>query len=229
MSQLRASVGYQPVPTAPTSAHVDCGALQQAIRSIEKHTVPNEVTRRASALVLLDRTRDRGGTLIDRRETVFEIDSPSTDTTVKLGEALGSIVRPGDVLGIVGKLGAGKTWLAKGIAYGLGVPRHEYVNSPAYDIVHEYHGRATVYHMDFYRIDDIGDDEYLWLDEYFGPDGVCVCEWADKFLSRLTDSYLEIEISWNIDTDVRRIRFSASSERYEDVIKQLKDRVHADA
>jgi tRNA threonylcarbamoyladenosine biosynthesis protein TsaE len=166
---------------------------------------------------------------MSQSRTVFTVESPSTDTTLQLGEALGSILQAGDIVGLVGKLGAGKTWFAKGIAEGLNVPRHEYVNSPAYDIIHKYSGRFPVYHMDFYRIDQIGEEEYLWLDEYFEMDGVCIAEWADKFLSELTDSYLKVDIDWNVYTDVRRMTFVGVGDRYEDVIAQLRRKVDANS
>lgn len=153
----------------------------------------------------------------------FDIESPSTDRTIQIGEELGRLLKAGDVVGLVGDLGAGKTWLAKGIAYGAGVPRHEYVNSPAYDIVHEYPGNFPVYHMDFYRIDDIGQDEYLWLEEYFERDGVCIAEWADKFLSELCDDYLRINIEWNMLTDVRALHIVGSGDRYGRLVEQLKE------
>jgi len=164
---------------------------------------------------------------MSQSKVVFTVESPSTDTTLELGATLGSILEAGDVVGLVGKLGAGKTWFTKGVADGLAVPRHEYVNSPAYDIIHKYSGRLPVYHMDFYRIDQIGEDEYLWLDEYFDKDGVCIVEWADKFLHELTDSYLEVDIEWNIYTDVRTFKFVGAGDRYEKVVAQLRRRVDA--
>lgn len=166
---------------------------------------------------------------MSQSKTVFTVESPSTETTLQLGATLGSILEPGDVVGLVGKLGAGKTWFAKGIAEGLNVPRHEYVNSPAYDIIHKYSGRFPVYHIDFYRIDQIGEDEYLWLDEYFDKSGVCIAEWADKFLPELTDSYLEVDIDWDVYTDVRLIRFVGVGDRYEDVVAHLRRRVDANS
>lgn len=166
---------------------------------------------------------------MEQDPTVFEIESQTTDTTIRIGEALGSVVQSGDVIGLVGRLGAGKTWLAKSIAHGLGVPRHEYVNSPAYDIIHEYHGRLPVYHMDFYRIDDIGDDEYLWLEEYLEKPGVCIAEWADKFLAELSDSYLKVEIDWDPVPDTRMIRFTASDQHYSRIIARLRSMLDAES
>lgn len=106
------------------------------------------------------------------KKEVFEYKSLTQETTLEFGRKIGKLLIPGDVVGLIGELGAGKTWFAKGLAFGLDVPKYEYVNSPAYDIIHEYMGRCVVYHFDFYRLDDIGEDEYFWLEEYIGSDGV---------------------------------------------------------
>lgn len=141
--------------------------------------------------------------------------------TLELGRQIGKLLAPGDIVGIIGDLAAGKTWLAKGIAYGLGVPEHEYVTSPAYDVIHEYKGRVPVYHMDFYRIDQRSPDDYLWLEEYIDAGGICILEWADKFIEALTDSYLRIEIEWNTEPDTRIFRFTPRGERYENLVEEL--------
>lgn len=141
--------------------------------------------------------------------------------TLELGRQIGALLRPGDIVGLIGDLAAGKTWLARGIAYGLGVPEHEYVTSPAYDVIHEYKGQAPVYHMDFYRIDERSPDDYLWLEEYITAGGVCILEWADKFVHALTDTYLRIELEFNDDPDARLIRFTPSGERYRLLVEQL--------
>ena len=75
------------------------------------------------------------------------IKSHGPDNTLRLGSALGEVLKSGSVVALVGQLGAGKTWLAKGIAFGLGVPRDEYVNSPAFDLVHQYQGQIGRAHV----------------------------------------------------------------------------------
>lgn len=159
----------------------------------------------------------------------LEVESTSTQNTLEIGQQLGAILREGDVVGLIGELGAGKTWLAKGIAAGLGVPGHEYVNSPAYDIIHEYSGRVPVYHMDFYRIDDIGTDEYLWLEEYFPSTGVCIAEWADKFLSEIANESINIHVSWDSDTDHRRFLIESVNLRGSEIVKALEKSLDADS
>nr|VFK66023.1 MAG: tRNA threonylcarbamoyladenosine biosynthesis protein TsaE [Candidatus Kentron sp. UNK]VFK69076.1 MAG: tRNA threonylcarbamoyladenosine biosynthesis protein TsaE [Candidatus Kentron sp. UNK] len=154
----------------------------------------------------------------------YEVESPTPETTLEFGRLLGSLLRSGDVVGLVGELGAGKTWFTKGIALGLNVPRYEYINSPAYDIIHEYAGKYQVFHMDFYRMELIGAEEYLWLEEYFEREGVCIAEWAEKFLSNLSETFLTVKIDWNPKTDVRSIRFIGEGDRYATIVADMEKR-----
>ena len=75
----------------------------------------------------------------------------STDETLELARAVGELLRPGDVVSLVGELGAGKTVFARGVARALGVT--ELVVSPTFTIVREYEGRVPLVHVDVYRID----------------------------------------------------------------------------
>ena len=107
--------------------------------------------------------------------------SNSAQETRKFGEALGRILRSGDILALAGELGAGKTELVKGIARGLGCEAKAPVASPTYVLLREYPGRKWLYHFDFYRIASVRELEGIGYSDYFEGDGVCVAEWADKF------------------------------------------------
>ncbi len=82
------------------------------------------------------------------------------------------------MVALFGDLGSGKTTMIKGIAAGLGVT--ETVRSPSFVIVTEYRGRVPVYHIDLYRLEGSAAVERIGLDEYFGGDGVCLLEWAER-------------------------------------------------
>ena len=104
--------------------------------------------------------------------------SHGPDETREIGRVLGREAQAGDLFLLEGGLGAGKTCLTQGIAWGLGV--EGYARSPTFVIITRYRGRLTLYHIDLFRIE--GDQE-LWdlgIEEYFGGDGVCVIEWADR-------------------------------------------------
>ncbi|MFI5271607.1 MAG: tRNA (adenosine(37)-N6)-threonylcarbamoyltransferase complex ATPase subunit type 1 TsaE [Ktedonobacterales bacterium] len=108
----------------------------------------------------------------------IELRSGSPATTRRLGEALGGALVAGDVVLLIGDLGAGKTAFAQGIGRGLGV--RGVINSPTFTILKEYAGRLALYHFDLYRIDDPAELEDLGFTDYFYGDGVSVVEWAER-------------------------------------------------
>ncbi len=100
--------------------------------------------------------------------------------TIAWGRALAPTLRAGDVIGLVGNLGAGKTHAAKGIVAGLGSSAE--VSSPTFTLVHEYiDGCLPVFHFDFYRMDSASEVLGIGWDEYIDAGGVMIIEWADKF------------------------------------------------
>ncbi len=108
--------------------------------------------------------------------------SRSSEETFAIASEFAATLEPGDVLALIGELGAGKTRFVQGLAYGLGVPDRTYVRSPSFVLMNEYSGgRMPIYHFDFYRLDDPGALADLGLDEYFFGEGVTVVEWADRF------------------------------------------------
>ncbi len=106
--------------------------------------------------------------------------SHSAQETFDCGFRLAASLARGDVLALVGELGAGKTHFVKGLARGLDVP--DEVTSPTFTLVHEYvGGPLPLYHIDFYRIDSADEFSKIALDEYLPSDGITAVEWADKF------------------------------------------------
>src|SRR5213593_2452264 len=80
-----------------------------------------------------------------------QVRTTTSEETIALGERLGRVAEPGDLVCLWGELGAGKTQLAKGIAKGLGVA--DTVNSPTFVLMAEYTGRLPLFHLDLYRLD----------------------------------------------------------------------------
>src|SRR5271156_3213798 len=124
----------------------------------------------------------------------------SAEETIAFGRKLAAelspplMLRPLIVL-LRGDLGAGKTTLVKGIAEGFEAARAEDVTSPTFTLVHEYRGpRATVYHIDLYRIDTERDLETLGLDDLLAPNCILLIEWGEKFLRLQRDRNLEITL-----------------------------------
>ena len=104
----------------------------------------------------------------------------NVDATMTWGRALAGTLAAGDVVALVGTLGAGKTRAAKGIVAGLGSAME--VSSPTFTLVHEYPGpRLTAFHFDFYRLTSASEVINIGWDDYLDAGGVVVVEWADKF------------------------------------------------
>lgn len=121
--------------------------------------------------------------------------SNSPERTRELGEALGRLLKGGNVVALVGELGSGKTVLTQGLAKGLGVGPHEYVSSPSFALVNQYAGRLAIYHIDTYRLGGEAEMVALGYEEYLEPDGVTIIEWADKILRLLPKKYLLVNLT----------------------------------
>jgi tRNA threonylcarbamoyladenosine biosynthesis protein TsaE len=112
--------------------------------------------------------------------------------TRALGSRLASAARAGDLLCLVGDLGAGKTQLAKGFAEGLGVS--DIVSSPTFVLMSEYSGRLPMFHVDLYRLDDAADALAGGLLDERQLEGVALVEWAERLGGALPVSRLDVVI-----------------------------------
>jgi len=142
---------------------------------------------------------------------VIELSVRRPEDMRALGEALASILEPGDVVALTGDLGAGKTTLVQGAARGLGVGDGPVV-SPTFMLVRQYRGRVPVYHLDVYRLDRVQEVIDLGFEEYLDPDGVTFVEWGDAIEGLLPEDYLEVEL-WTRVEDEGRLAFLSGSGR----------------
>jgi tRNA threonylcarbamoyladenosine biosynthesis protein TsaE len=135
------------------------------------------------------------------------MDVTSPDEMRALGERIGAAVRPGDVIGLVGDLGAGKTLLVQGLARGLGVPDEAHVTSPTFTLVHIYQGgRLPLFHVDLYRLDRAEELEDVGLDDLYRQEGVAAIEWIDRIPEAAPPDVLIIRIEVTGETS-RRVTF----------------------
>ncbi|MFC2011322.1 tRNA (adenosine(37)-N6)-threonylcarbamoyltransferase complex ATPase subunit type 1 TsaE [Chloroflexota bacterium] len=148
-----------------------------------------------------------------------ELISHSPEQTQYLGRCIGELALPGDVFLLSGELGAGKTCLTQGIAWGLDI--NEYTLSPSFVIMRELYGRLPLYHIDLYRLDRIEESIDLGLDDYLYGRGVCVVEWAEKALSILPTEHLLIKIGYLSDTE-RSFQMKPGGQRYLEIASRLK-------
>jgi tRNA threonylcarbamoyl adenosine modification protein YjeE len=123
-----------------------------------------------------------------RAEAMFVSDSPQA--TERIGARIAAILVEGDVVGLIGELGAGKTSLARGILRGLGVV--DVVQSPTFVVERRYSGRVTAQHLDLYRIEGMKALSELGIPDRFSEPGVFLVEWAERAEGLLPQNRIEI-------------------------------------
>lgn len=123
------------------------------------------------------------------------LESRGPSDTGRLAVGLGEQVQAGDVIALIGDLGAGKTLFVQSLAEALQVPAEVRVTSPTFTLINEYHGgRLPLYHADLYRLEREHELDELGLDDLCRRgDGVVIVEWADRFRA-LPPDQLEIRI-----------------------------------
>jgi len=113
------------------------------------------------------------------------ITSHSVERTIQAGAAFGDVLGAGQVVALLGDLGAGKTHFVKGIAQALGI-HPDTVSSPTFSIAQEYRGgRFPLYHIDCYRLSNVAEFERTGAQDYIGGDGICLIEWPQRIESLL--------------------------------------------
>jgi len=153
--------------------------------------------------------------------------SHSAAQTGRIGERLGRLLQPGDVICLQGDLGSGKTCLAQGIGRGLGITVP--ITSPTFIIANEYAlpaRRYRFYHIDLYRIESIAEARATGLEEYFYGDSVCVIEWAERTREILPAERLWITLH-HLDGSKRRLRLDVSGGRYEQLLQEFRQQTFA--
>jgi tRNA threonylcarbamoyladenosine biosynthesis protein TsaE len=139
----------------------------------------------------------------------WTVETHSPEETLDLGRRIGRAAKPGNVLALVGDLGAGKTVLAKGVAEGLGAASAREVVSPTFVLCREYlDGRLPLYHFDAYRLRGAADLEGIGASEIFGGEGLSLVEWADRAPQALPLDRLEARLEVT-GPESRRLTFEA--------------------
>ena len=154
-------------------------------------------------------------------EKTFTITTESDQGTIRVGQEIGRLLMEGDVVGLVGELGSGKTRLTKGIALGLGVNPKTIVSSPSFTLVNEYQGRAALYHMDVYRLGSLDEVLSAGIEETVHTGGVVVLEWADRWPEILPEHTVTVELLI-VDEHRRVLTLSGRHPRANEIIAQLK-------
>lgn len=130
--------------------------------------------------------------------------SRSEEETEKLGRALGRCLQPGDVIGLVGELGAGKTAFVRGVAKGARVPAGMPVNSPTFTIMNLYDAPDLgICHLDLYRLPGMEEWEGVGVPELLRSGRALLVEWADRFPEHLPEE--TVWVTLNLVSENERI------------------------
>lgn len=148
----------------------------------------------------------------------IKIKIKSISDTEKLAEIIAEKTFPGMIIGLTGDLGSGKTTFTKFFAKNIGVVDN--LNSPTFTILKLYQGRLPLYHMDVYRLEDIGFD--YELDEFIYGEGISVIEWYQYIEKMLPKEVLGLSFTV-IDEFERDIVIKGEGE-YEEIVKTISNR-----
>ena len=127
-----------------------------------------------------------GGRLGALSESRFPVELRGLGATQRLAESIAAVLRPGDVIGLDGDLGAGKTTFVRFLARALGVTTP--VTSPTFTLANTYEAPQwpdrsqplVIHHIDAYRLEGDADAEDLALAELLDSGGIVVVEWAER-------------------------------------------------
>ncbi|MDH4171701.1 MAG: tRNA (adenosine(37)-N6)-threonylcarbamoyltransferase complex ATPase subunit type 1 TsaE [Acidimicrobiia bacterium] len=129
------------------------------------------------------------------------VTTASVEQTRAVAAAVCALCEPGDLVLLVGELGAGKTAFAQGFGRALGV--RETITSPTFTLARQYDGRLRLHHLDVYRLEQIGETLDLDLPELLDGDTVTLIEWGDAIVPVLPPDYLEICLTFGDGDDDR--------------------------
>ncbi len=135
----------------------------------------------------------RGDLLESSDKLIKKFISKGPDETKDIGFQLGSILKRGDIVGLYGELGTGKTTMVKGIARAFGIDERDIV-SASFTIIAEYESNPPFNHIDLYRIEKDYEIAELGLRDYIGSDYVSVIEWADRAVKHLPEDIIKVHI-----------------------------------
>lgn len=156
------------------------------------------------------------------REGELDIISHSPEQTARLGQRLGQLLRPDDVVCLSGDMGAGKTVFARGIGIGWGALHP--LTSPTFNLVHE-HRRAAdstrLFHLDCYRLQNTQDAGSIGFDDILDSHGVVLLEWPERVQDGIPAERLWIELRV-IESTRRNILLEGHGARYKALIEMFR-------
>lgn len=154
----------------------------------------------------------------------FEVISRSPSQTRRVGMRLGDLLKPGDIVGLVGNLGSGKTTFVQGLAAGWG--SLDPVSSPTYVLVNVYRrmGGGELFHLDAYRLQSSEEAVDLDLDSMMER-GPLVVEWADRIGEALPKEQLTVKMKL-ISSDQRDFIIRAEGDRHQELHRRFRETIY---
>jgi len=137
--------------------------------------------------------------------------SNGPDETRQLGFNLGRLLRQGDVVGLYGDLGTGKTTLVKGIARSFGIEERDIV-SASFTIIASYNTIPPFTHIDLYRIEKDAEITELGLWDHIGGDSISVIEWAEKAERWLPEDMIKVTFK-HLGENAREVTIEYADEK----------------
>tara|TARA_B100000029_G_scaffold403149_1_gene402851 strand:- start:147 stop:635 length:489 start_codon:yes stop_codon:yes gene_type:complete len=152
---------------------------------------------------------------------VVRLKAKSVQDTYEIATQVAQSVTAGDLILLIGDLGAGKTAFAKGFGKAIGV--EEPITSPTFTLAREYRGELDLHHLDVYRLEQIEEVRDLALPELFEGNSVTLIEWGDQIISALPKSHLEVSLEYGDIDSERIINIAPSGQGWNDRIVALKE------
>ncbi len=136
----------------------------------------------------------------------------SPSQTKAVAAAIADLCVAGDLLLLMGDLGAGKTAFTQGFGAALGIT--DAITSPTFTLARRYEGRLRLNHLDVYRLEQMSEVLDLDLPELLDGNTVTVIEWGDAIAPALPADYLELRITFGEGDDDRMIDFRTVGPRW---------------
>lgn len=152
---------------------------------------------------------------------MFSVITNSENETLALGRKIAPFLKKGDVIVLLGDLGAGKTLFVSGLLDFYN--KKDEASSPTFTIVNEYNLKddLTLFHFDVYRLESSNEFLAIGGDEFFDK-GISVIEWGNKILDVLPKDSLFINIEKNPDDVNKRIfSFNSSSDKFNSLFEEV--------
>ena len=159
---------------------------------------------------------------------MIELRASDLGDTHAIASAIAGVVRPRDLIVLVGEMGAGKTAFATGFAKALGVHGDDHVSSPTFTLMHSYtSGRIPMHHADLYRLTSLAEVADLGIRELLDMGAVGLVEWGDVASEVLGDGLSVTLVADDDDEDARIISVAVAGHAWDTRWELLKNALHS--